>query len=313
MEAELEITNYYKSLILQHGREYIEIHFYKYYNSFIKNNKNTFNEAEIYKLIFPDNVLTYYGIKNLFLKISNSWKVNINPYSLKSHELIYNTWIINSFNSKLYTVDNTSLRINENSVILLYEKFREWKPDYKEIKGGDLRTHIKVFLLQKNISISTIKNKFPTIVSQDIEKLKEQLNENEIRIYYINDQVMFFTKENGDIFYYSKPYLKMTNTELREWLTYFGINVSSVTIEFIKEFGLPYNGQLINYNSCFNETDNGPCVFGLLFYELKQYYNKLNHNQLEELKIEIEKTPLIQSVILALARLENYLNPHIFI
>lgn len=105
-----------------------------------------------------------------------------------------------------------------------------------------------------------------------------------------------------------KSEYRCTPQILQTWLAKFGIVVSITTTTFLMEFGMPYGGEIVSLTEILRYTNRGCGVIGILAFQLSVLINSKDAG----ININQSNHPLLQSVVLGLARLEEWLNPEIF-
>lgn len=206
----------------------------------------------------------------------------------------------------LVNYDNGLLKTNINNCIEILKEFEFWVHRYPQLVGSYIISNINWDLgdipFDKEISYVPTNLKVKS-------NLLLQLEKNNILQYSRNDYNIEIKKSNIDIILIKKKkYYKVTPLNIQSWLKKFGINISILTSSFMIEHGMPYTGEMIRLNSILTFTHNGHGVIGILAYELSFIIHKAKNGSYE---IDNSIHPLKQSVILALSRLEQYLNPNI--
>lgn len=298
---EFEIIN---SLLIEKGKCFVEQKFEKIVKLINISFKTNINSKDLYCKVFIELSPTLKRRDEVF---NNAINKSIKFKSIyNSSEIVYKQWLMNFESCYLVNYDNGLLKTNINNCIEILKEFEFWVHRYPQLVGSYIISNINWDLgdipFDKEISYVPTNLKVKS-------NLLLQLEKNNILQYSRNDYNIEIKKSNIDIILIKKKkYYKVTPLNIQSWLKKFGINISILTSSFMIEHGMPYTGEMIRLNSILTFTHNGHGVIGILAYELSFIIHKAKNGSYE---IDNSIHPLKQSVILALSRLEQYLNPNI--
>ncbi|MFT3844790.1 MAG: hypothetical protein QM725_07045 [Lacibacter sp.] len=295
-----------KKIILAKGEVFVEQKFYKITQTIIRITNKEVSSRDLYAKLFPNLTPTRKGTESVFTNALENKKFT--PL-FHTSEYLYREWLINFYNSELIYSADLTLKINTQISKKVLEEFNSWVIDFPAIKGAFIKSNIKwdLGILPLNIPIK-YEPKNHAVKKDLLLQLEKNKKLQIVTIDDIRNKIEISLKDS-EIILERKERYPISPEILQLWLRKFGITVSLVTTTHLIEFGMPYGGDIINLDEILRFTSNGYGIIGLLASQLALLI-KMDENSSP---IEISYHPLMQSVVLGLARLEYFLNPQIVI
>ena len=227
-------------------------------------------------------------------------------YFYHPSEHVYKQWI-DSFSlcSLVENIDG-KLKIKSEKCKEILNEFKSWAIKYKDIKGHSIETAIKKDIGDLPLNgVVKYEPKSPFVKAEILLQLAKN-NPSQIDTIKDKENKIVIELVGTDIILTKRKKHLLTPVRLQDWLSKFGIFISSITTNYMVEYGMPYGGRNIDLSEVIYYTHRGYGVVGLLAFELHSMIMNMERGQDY---IDLRFHPLRQSVILALARLEYYLNP----
>ena len=295
------IRNTLNSILEKNGMIYTEQKFHNLFEVFEKlaytkhfSGKLDYNsKKEYYEYLFPNLAPR---LKNINIVFENATDNNNKEFNVKFHpsEKIYSEWIAN------YLTKNLSKKTLDK-LIEEYKNWTNWHTEIKSIQFQIIKEKIRTDINREDIDLGNY-----TPIDNEIVYYLEKNVGNDVklkiadRIDFMNNTIFVIEQKQNKVYKVSiNPVVNVSSIKLNIWFKSIGIKLSLTTCQFLLEFGLPYCGYLIEPRSIFNysNTGNTACIVGLIVYNLSRIKDGI-----------YQEHPFKESVVLALSRLEYFLN-----
>ncbi|MBL1281224.1 MAG: hypothetical protein COA33_013175 [Fluviicola sp.] len=290
------IKNSLKTILNENGLIYTEQKFcniFKTYEKLAETNVfngelNIHSRKEYYECFFPNLAPKFKNTR----KIYESALIEKESFEFHPSEEIYRGWV------KEFSRTPLSQRDCKN-LLLTYKSWMNWHNEIESIQFRNIKEKIVDDIKSKKIDFNNYKSADREVeyylskcfkVQKEVKISGRNLS-NENRIYVLG------LTESSAVKIEEHTVVKVNSLELNYWLAKLGINLSLTTCQYLLEYGFPYCGYLIEPQNLFCFSGNTKSIIGLLAYNLNDRKAGRNEDLLNE------------SAVLALSRLEYYINP----
>lgn len=221
-------------------------------------------------------------------------------------QVLQREWFNNFKTSPLVVSSEGVYEINTKRAEHLLDVFNQWtSKDYEVIENKNSLT-----TLAKKIGEVTPSKGVPvTILEPNLKKeIEDKLNIKDRVVFNYGNKDYTFSKTKGQIWINSYKGNSINPTEIKSWLSDFGIQVSDDTITELMTKGMydSSSKEKILFSQMFHKSDNSKGLFGVLAHQLETFINKGN--------VDIEEeggNPLDNTVVKKLAKIESKYNMNV--